>query len=185
MGGRSGRGAWGGGFGEGGKRGSSDELLPSRTAPQRSTSSSYFYFLRVLLTFKMPAPLLCTRAPRPSPFVLGQKSFQKYQPIQTFGPVAPASGLTSSPSITSGCDCSVSPEGGEGSSPGSRPSSGALPLPFSPQATRADVFFYPELEELLGIPEITTLPHASVSSLQIRNEKVGCCVVRAALATKG
>ena len=35
-------------------------------------------------------------------------------------------------------------------------------------------FFYPELEELLGIPEIATLPHASVSSLQIRNDKVGC-----------
>ena len=78
----------------------------------------------------------------------------------------------------------ISPEGGEGSSPGSRPSSGALPRPFSPQATRANVFFYPELEELLGIPEITALPHASVSSLQIRNEKVGCCVVLAALARK-
>lgn len=66
-GGRSRREAWGGGFGEGGERGSSDELLPSLTATQRPTSSSYFYFLWVLLTFKMPAPLVRRRAPGPPP----------------------------------------------------------------------------------------------------------------------
>lgn len=63
MGGRSRRGAWGEGFGEGGERGSSDELLPSLTATERPTSSSYFYFLWVLLTFKMSALLLCRRVP--------------------------------------------------------------------------------------------------------------------------
>lgn len=52
-GGRSRREAWGGGFGEGGERGSSEELLPSLTATQRPTSFYYFYFLSGLLTFKM------------------------------------------------------------------------------------------------------------------------------------
>lgn len=66
MGGRSRREAWGGGFGEEGKRGTSRELLPSLTATQRSTSSSYFYFLRVPLTSKMSASLLCRLALGPS-----------------------------------------------------------------------------------------------------------------------
>ena len=66
MGGRSRREAWGGGFGEEGERGTSRELLPSLTATQRSTSSSYFYFLRVPLTSKMSASLLCRLALGPS-----------------------------------------------------------------------------------------------------------------------
>lgn len=59
---------WGGGFGEGGERGSSEGLLPPLAETQRPTSFYHFYFLSLLLAFKMSAPPPCRRTPGPSPF---------------------------------------------------------------------------------------------------------------------
>ena len=146
MAGRSGRGAWGGGFGEEGKRGSSDELLPSRTAPQRPTSSSYFYFLRVLLTFKCLHPC-CAHGPRdPRPSSLGRNLSRNTSPSRLSArlprPLAWRPHLPSPVAVTA----AVSPEGGEGSSPGSgrlRPLLAPSPArsPHSPRGQMCFFFF--------------------------------------------
>lgn len=160
---RSRREAWGGGFGEGGERGSSDELLPSLTATQRPTSSSYFYFLWVLLTFKMPAPLVLRRAPGPPP--LCKKAGFQHRTSSLRADIPPSS--------AGGYHWAISqpPKRGEGSSPESRPSSGPPLLP--PTDTLAGKTQH-------GIAGVPALPCASFPRLQ--NE--GKNVVPAALARK-
>lgn len=89
-GGRSRREAWGGGFGEGGERGSSEELLPSLTATQRPTSFYYFYFLSGLLTFKTH-DFCADRRLHPHQ---SAETFLEVPANPDFQPCCPASGLT-------------------------------------------------------------------------------------------